>query len=340
MHSPFAVSGTDPGHGRPAKSWVFTVNNWTQIQLDALETLGGSDDVSYLVVGRETGDSGTPHLQGCITTRKAHRRSAMSLLIPHAWLAPAFALVKAREYCMKEDQNPLVVDSRAQGSRTDLSNAIDLIKETGLGTLISDAPEVYVKYHAGLEKLAAHLQVPRNPGTPPEVIWIYGSTGTGKSRYVHEQEEDLWVSMGTHKWWEGYLGQEAMLIDDMRCNYAPFNELLKIIDRYPYRAERKGSSVQVNSARIYITSQFPPHRVYNRENRQDEDIRQLYRRLTAVYKTSATFSSLSNSTYSFVKHGVLFERQDVELLLKEDQGSALHAGFNLPPCSQLGLPSW
>lgn len=331
MHSPFGVSDTDPGYGRPAKSWVFTVNNWTQNQLDALEELGKSDDVSYLVAGKETGESGTPHLQGCITLRKAKRRTGMSVLIPHAWLAPARALIKARAYCMKEDDAPLICDNRAQGTRTDLTNAVEVMKEGGLRVLIEDAPEIYIKYHAGLEKLAAHLQVPRDPNNPPEVIWIYGTTGTGKSRYVHEEEKDLWTSMGSHKWWEGYLGQEAILIDDMRCNYAPFNELLKIIDRYPYRAERKGSSVQVNSQRIYITSQFPPHKVYNRENRQDEDIRQLYRRLTAVYKTSPSFSSLSQSTYSFIKHGVLFERQDVEQLLKDDQGSALELGFNLYP---------
>jgi len=51
-----------------AKHWVFTLNNYTEEEVNALVSLGNSGiDCTYLIYGRETGDSGTPHLQGFIS---------------------------------------------------------------------------------------------------------------------------------------------------------------------------------------------------------------------------------------------------------------------------------
>jgi hypothetical protein len=42
--------------------WVFTLNNYTRLEYDAL--LRHVQSFKYIVVGKETGESGTPHLQG------------------------------------------------------------------------------------------------------------------------------------------------------------------------------------------------------------------------------------------------------------------------------------
>jgi hypothetical protein len=241
-------------------------------------------------------------------------------------------LHKAREYCKKDDPEPFEADNRRQGDRTELSEVVDTLRENGIEQVYRDHPETFIKFHGGITRLSTQLQRRRDPDKPPTVIWLYGATGVGKSRYVHSLEDDLWVSMGTHRWWEGYSQQPAMLIDDMRCNYAPFNELLKIIDRYPYRAECKGGSVQVNSDRIYITSQFPPHKVYNRENRQDEDIRQLYRRIHRVYRVGPPDTSQEpRPFYHFTFQGSWFIQQDKDKLLAEDTPLAVDPGLNIWP---------
>lgn len=62
-----------------AKRWCFTLNNWTHEERLNLHLLGESISAdgaqsffSYLVFGVETGESGTPHLQGyCILRTKA-----------------------------------------------------------------------------------------------------------------------------------------------------------------------------------------------------------------------------------------------------------------------------
>lgn len=54
-----------------SRSWVFTTNNYTEADCLRLDRLFSTDDIiSYLVYGREIGESGTPHLQGMIVFKK------------------------------------------------------------------------------------------------------------------------------------------------------------------------------------------------------------------------------------------------------------------------------
>lgn len=318
----------------PARSWVFTVNNYSADYIDRLKLLGENErmPVRYLVVGREVGAEGTPHLQGCITFKDHKRRNAVSLLIPGAYVAVARSVVHARKYCTKEDPEPLIIDNLKQGERTDLHRSTDLVVTGGVRALIEDEPHMYVRYHAGFEKLEARLFLPRDPEHPPEVIWLYGPTGTGKTRYVYEKTKELslWPAMATAKWWEGYVQQDAILIDDMRSNFATFNDLLKILDRYPYSQEKKGSSIPINSKYIYITSQFPPHKVYCREKRAQEDIRQLYRRITKIIHVGVEVADLPDDPSRVEQHfGNYFVVEDAEALIASDN-SAYADGFNPP----------
>lgn len=54
------------------KRWVFTLNNYTNEEEAALAALFEGDDVQYGIYGRETGDSGTPHLQGYVAFNEQH----------------------------------------------------------------------------------------------------------------------------------------------------------------------------------------------------------------------------------------------------------------------------
>lgn len=62
------------------RHWVFTLNNWTQEDDEALKALG--PEVSYLVYGYENGESGTPHLQGYIVFPRVKRLSEAKGLLP------------------------------------------------------------------------------------------------------------------------------------------------------------------------------------------------------------------------------------------------------------------
>lgn len=257
-----------------SKSWTFTINNYTESDIRKLTDL----EKTYLIYGQEVGESGTPHLQGFLILKKSSRMPALKKIFPTAHWEIAKVACAAANYCLKDD-NYTIIDNRAQGQRTDLAHAMELVRTGGLPHLIEQAGETYVRYHAGLEKISLYYQKPRT--FKPIVTWIYGPTGTGKTRSVVEKHDDLWISLSTLKWWDGYDNQEAVLIDDFRADYCTYHELLRILDRYPFTVQVKGSTRKLNSKYMYITSCYPPDQVYQTR----EDIQQLLRRIDNIVYT-------------------------------------------------------
>lgn len=129
------------------------------------------------------------------------------------------------------------------------------------------------------------------------MVWIYGAAGLGKSRLglayaKHRCGEDYYVHMaGPLKWWDGYEGQQCVVLDDFRRRQLKeaggFSYLLRILDRYDVDVEVKGGSRRANWSLVIITGQRSPideftYKDANNEERVEEDIAQLIRRLAHV----------------------------------------------------------
>lgn len=61
--------------------WCFTLNNYTKEEEDHIKAVITEDTVKFAVIGRETGDSGTPHLQGYVNMTKVKRHTGMRKLL-------------------------------------------------------------------------------------------------------------------------------------------------------------------------------------------------------------------------------------------------------------------
>lgn len=97
-----------PCAGPKAKQWCFTLNNYTNEDVDRLgsenqDGTPGLPGTTYIIFGKEVAATGTRHLQGtiCLTARKA--RSQVKTLIGHnPHLEVTKHLQQSIEYCKKE----------------------------------------------------------------------------------------------------------------------------------------------------------------------------------------------------------------------------------------------
>nr|WPR18720.1 MAG: replication polyprotein [Owegonang virus 19] len=259
------------------RAWCFTINNPVEADLFGIQHF--MRKAKYGIYGKEVGEKGTPHYQGYIHLENALSLEKCKHFLPRAHFSVAMGTDEQNyEYCSKDgDFVEIGTKSVGQGSRTDIKDVANLIKsgEITMMDLMFDYPELYVKYSRSFEKMFSAVQPHRE--NPPQVFWLWGLAGVGKSRYVIDKHtaEKVYMKDGT-SWWDGYIQQEAILIDDFDNNI-PYRTLLRILDRYRYQGQVKGGYVNINSPFIYITSEYPPSHYW-----VGNEYEQVRRRITSV----------------------------------------------------------
>jgi hypothetical protein len=84
-----------------AKNWCFTLNNYTNAEIEAFSNLG--DNVSYLIYGKEVGETGTPHLQGFIAFSARRRLAQVKAVVgQRAHVEVTRTVPQAITYCKKD----------------------------------------------------------------------------------------------------------------------------------------------------------------------------------------------------------------------------------------------
>lgn len=269
------------------RSCAFTINNYGSTTWDDLCQLHGRGGIKYLVFQKETGPSGTPHIQGYCSSQSARTRASWcTLLGGHAHVASARGTAEEnKKYCTKEDTRDAGTEPAeygelpSQGRRSDIDAVYALAREGASERDIAEAdPTSYIKYSTGIKRVLLLHQCKRSWKT--NVFWWYGSTGTGKSREAIERFPDAYWKPGSTKWWDGYDGESDVIIDDYRRDLCTFAELLRLLDRYPLVVEQKGGSRQFVARNVVITTPRSPRDTWI--GRTDEDLAQLERRIEEV----------------------------------------------------------
>lgn len=267
------------------RNHVFTINNYSNEEQEGLRTLADTAQVRYLVFGRETGESGTPHLQGYVEwTSGVSMATARGRLGGRAHVEGRMGTsAEASDYCKKDGDFEEWGEMSRPGRRTDLS-ALKADCEAGqsLRDLAQGHFSNFIRYNRGIMLYRSLISEPRNFVTEVRVFW--GVAGTGKSRRAYAEAEDPWVWGGDH-WFDGYDNHDHVIMDDFRGSCMKPSMFLKITDRYPCRVPVKGAFVNWRPRIIWITSNVDPALWW--PNVDPETARAVARRLTQVVSFSS-----------------------------------------------------
>ncbi len=240
-------------------------------------------DCEYLIYGLETCPSTTKeHWQGFIRFKNQRSfKAVIKALKPrHVEICKGSADDNIK-YCSKDSNVVCERGTRpSQGARSDLAEIHERIKDgVSVDTITEENPMMYHQYGRTLNKLE-DLQLRRKfRSWMTEGIWYYGPTGSGKS---HEAFKDY--SPDTHYvlpddkgWWDGYTGQETVIINDFRGSLT-YGFLLQLVDKWPVNVSRRQREpVPFLAKRLIITSSLHPTEIYCNLSANDS-LGQLYRR--------------------------------------------------------------
>lgn len=233
---------------------------------DTVIKLAEEAKISYFICQEEVcPDTKREHIQGYVQFTRSTRLQAARKIFPkdtHFTIPCKGTAEENRKYCSKiESRKP---DGRSfecgairtQGKRTDLEAFKTAIEEGKSEAEIAETHFSTWAIHPNLFKRYKCVKIkPRDRAIPPQVTVYVGPTGVGKSkRCFDEHKDDVYIKDAT-KWWDGYYGQRCILLDEfMPSNYWTMHELLRFLDRYPFKGETKGGHVEINSPFIEITS--------------------------------------------------------------------------------------
>lgn len=261
--------------------WCFTINNYTEEHCERILSIPRDPrGVRYIVVGREVGASGTPHLQGYIEFSRSVRMATVQMAIGargcHVEAAIGTA-IQNKEYCTKE--NNVLIDwgstgNERQGTRNDIRRVKELLDGGGSLRDVADMDfNAFCKYHRALGVYSQLRRAePRNFRT--QCVWIWGPTGSGKSMRANSESLALsggdvaWIADPTLQWFEPYAGNKGVVLDDFDGR-APIALLLRLLDRYPMLVSIKGQFVNFCARIVWITSNFSPSELYGNERQFD-----------------------------------------------------------------------
>lgn len=309
-----------------AQRWVFTINNPKDETLSFLKDpnlFNINKNIILLVCELEHTEegSGTPHIQGYIEYKQRTTRKKVLSLIPFQ----DFFVEKANgnrasniKYCTKEGSDHIVcyyIDEsikklvEKQLSKSEVQDldqqALEMLQDIGdlqESEFEAKYPRFYLRNYNKYKELQ-HVKQQKhgytyNGDLQKKNLWIWGPTGTGKSRIAHDGLESYEIYFkNINKWWNGYEhGIKRVIIEDYPCISSGGNALVQHMkiwaDRYTFTGEIKGAHTNIApSFNLIVTSNYNIDQCFS----SIEDAAAIKRRFHEIYFDQEYASKVHNS---------------------------------------------
>jgi len=271
----------------PLRHFCFTLNNYDEEALSTIK-LFFTEEAKYWIIGKEVGDGGTPHLQGYASlSRQRPFNAVRDKLGSRCHIERARGTARQnREYCSKggefEEGGHLNEGGHAGASRDDVARSFLASigsGNSGVAEFADSFPGAYMFTGHNLLRNALSLQQPIDR-PDISVRWIYGPPGVGKSRKAHELLPSAYVKDPRTKWWNGYLLEKEVIIDDFGPGGIDINHLLRWFDRYKCLVENKGGMLPLLADTFIVTSNFHPRDIFKWGDEVNPQLPALERRVS------------------------------------------------------------
>jgi len=292
------MSNSTRSRGSKITRWCFTINNPTLAdEFDRQEFV-------YLIVAKEVGESGTPHLQCFGVTKRRLYLTGFKKICPRAHVEKCWGTnAQASNYCKKGQQSHAewkaqgiqgpnyglnadyfehgempgeIGEAGGEATKRKYEEAWELAKQ---GKYEDVDAEIRIKYYPALKKIRQD-----NYKRPPDLddvtgVWLYGKPGCGKS-YKARHDYPLYFDKPCNKWWDSYQQEEHVIIDDFDMKHECLGHYLKRWgDRYAFPAEVKGTTIQIRPKVICVTSNYRIQEIFRDDMVLREAIQRRYKEI-------------------------------------------------------------
>lgn len=222
------------------REWIFTA--WE-------EPTFSEDTMKYIIYGKEKCPTTDKlHYQGFVAFKKQKRlKGVKKILGDQTHIEPRRGTAEqAINYCKKDG------DWQEHGVY-EIMNIGDIVRQN-ITYIKEKYPLLYCRYYKGIERLQD-----KGPAWRTLIVkYIWGKPGTGKTRMAMNSSNNIFKIDPPYKWWDGYEGEDTIIIDDYEELAIPRAYLLNLLDGYRLRLETKGSHTWARWQTVYITSNYKP----------------------------------------------------------------------------------
>ncbi len=314
------------------RKWQLTINNPAEhgitrdTLIGLLQTLGNR---AYFCLCDECGENGTYHFHVFIFRPSALKFSQLKQLFPTAHIERCIGSCQEnRAYVLKDgdkynkDENGFYeyITSKGQTKKgqnfgnffenTELpdekaaskNNASRVVEMIQIGATDEEIVEQVPSTYRDLDKIQRLRSTYRDKHFRStwrdlEITYIFGKTGSGKTRGVMEQygyENVYRVTDYSHPF-DTYEGQDVIIFEEFRSNIK-CGDMLNYLDGYPLLLPSRYYNRQACYTKVYLISNWSPNLQYN--SMRDEDKEAFFRRMTKIIEYVSSDMQLEYPSYN------------------------------------------
>ncbi len=262
------------------RAWYFTANDLSDdVRAHFVQLVAeGHPRISYCVYQEEAAPTtGHLHYQGYVQCTGSIRRTAIvRILGGRVNVTGPPSASRAIAYCTKERTRveggvsatwgvPRGVRARGPGK----SSLLDV------GTAILDGGDIHeiceAREFSGMmiryEPQVVAYSLRRKPDRDwmMNVIILVGPTRCGKTQWILRNFEQRYFASprrGDHWWFDGYRGEDCVVLDDYMPRYCRIEDLMKLFDSCPWQPEVKGALTRFVSHTVVVSTNVDPRDWY------------------------------------------------------------------------------